>query len=120
MGKMVYAEDIAKESSSHLLKVLLRFPESYIGGAISLMAIVMLVMFVISWVIHTKTAFGQKLKIIGTNYEVAKFSGINCTKQIIIAYVINGHSAAQQLVSFMQLSENVLPTKTEPVMILML
>lgn len=58
------------------------------------MAIVMLVMFVISWVIHTKTAFGQKLKIIGTNYEVAKFSGINCTKQIIIAYVINGLCSA--------------------------
>lgn len=56
--------------------------------------IVMLVMFVISWVIHTKTAFGQKLKIIGTNYEVAKFSGINCTKQIIIAYVINGLCSA--------------------------
>ena len=59
-----------------------------------LYAIVMLVMFVISWVIHTKTAFGQKLKIIGTNYEVAKFSGINCTKQIIIAYVINGLCSA--------------------------
>ena len=93
-GKMLYAEDIAKESMQSSAEKFYAISRTYIGGAISLMAIVMLVMFVISWVIHTKTAFGQKLKIIGTNYEVAKFSGINCTKQIIIAYVINGLCSA--------------------------
>ena len=91
---MLYAEDIAKESMQSSAEKFYAISRTYIGGAISLMAIVMLVMFVISWVIHTKTAFGQKLKIIGTNYEVAKFSGINCTKQIIIAYVINGLCSA--------------------------
>lgn len=93
-GKMLYAEDIAKESMQSSAEKFYAISRTYIGGTISLMAIVMLVMFVISWVIHTKTAFGQKLKIIGTNYEVAKFSGINCTKQIIIAYVINGLCSA--------------------------
>ena len=93
-GKMLYAEDIAKESMQSSAEKFYAISRTYIGGAISLMAIVMLVMFVIPWVIHTKTAFGQKLKIIGTNYEVAKFSGINCTKQIIIAYVINGLCSA--------------------------
>lgn len=89
-GKMLYAESIAREDMQASAERFYAISRTYIGGIVSLMAIVMLVMFVISWVIHTKTAFGQKLKIIGTNYEVAKFSGINCTKQIITAYVING------------------------------
>ena len=67
---------------------------TYIGSFISLMGIVMICMFVISWFIHSRTSFGQKLKIIGSNYDVAKFSGIDCTKIIIIAYVICGICAA--------------------------
>ena len=93
-GKMLYAEDIAKESMQASAERFYSISRTYIGGVISLMAIVMLIMFVISWVIHTKTAFGQKLKIIGTNYEVAKFSGINCTKSIIMVYVFNGLCSA--------------------------
>lgn len=89
-GKMLYAEEIANEAHQDSANLFYSISRTYIGGIISLMAIVMLVMFVISWFILTKTSFGQKLKIIGTNYEVAKFSGINCTKQIMIAYIING------------------------------
>ena len=89
-GKMLYAEEIATEAHQDSANLFYSISRTYIGGIISLMAIVMLVMFVISWFILTKTSFGQKLKIIGTNYEVAKFSGINCTKQIMIAYIING------------------------------
>jgi ribose/xylose/arabinose/galactoside ABC-type transport system permease subunit len=89
-GKMLYAEDIASEDKKASAELFYSISRTYIGGVISLMAIVMLAMFIVSWFIHTKTAFGQKLKIIGTNYEVAKFSGIDCTKQIIIAYIING------------------------------
>ena len=73
-GKMLYAEDIAREDMQGQANLFYAISRTYIGGIISLMAIVMLVMFLISWIIHTKTGFGQKLKIIGTNYEVAKFS----------------------------------------------
>ena len=89
-GKMLYAEKIADEAHQNSANLFYSISRTYIGGIISLMAIVMLVMFVISWLILTQTGFGQKLKIIGTNYEVARFSGIDCTKQIITAYVING------------------------------
>lgn len=93
-GKQLYAEDIASADKQESANMFYAISRTYISGVISVMAIVMLVMFIISWVIHTKTAFGQKLKIIGTNYEVAKFSGINCTKAIMIAYVINGICSA--------------------------
>ena len=93
-GKMLYAEDIAREDMQGQANLFYAISRTYIGGIISLMAIVMLVMFLISWIIHTKTGFGQKLKIIGTNYEVEKFSGINCTKQLMTAYIINGLCSA--------------------------
>ena len=52
------------------------------------MALVMIIMFVISWFIHAKTSFGQKLKMVGTNYEAAKLSGNNCSRVINLSYVI--------------------------------
>lgn len=94
-GKQVYADTVAQ--SDFALDAANKFfsiSRTYIGSFISLMGIVMICMFIISWFIHSRTGFGQKLKIIGTNYDVARFSGINCAKMIIISYVICGICAA--------------------------
>ena len=95
-GKQVYADTVAAptEFAQNAANQFFSISRTYIGSAISLMGIVMLCMFLVSWFIHSRTGFGQKLKIIGTNYDVAKFSGINCAKMIIIAYVICGICAA--------------------------
>lgn len=95
-GKQLYADSIAAntEYAQKAAKSFYSISRTYIGGIISLMAIVMLVMFVISWFIHSKTAFGQKLKMVGTNYEAARFSGINCTKVITLSYVLCSTCAA--------------------------
>ena len=95
-GKQVYADTVAAptEFAQNAAATFFSISRTYIGSFISLMGIVMLCMFAVSWFIHSRTGFGQKLKIIGTNYEVAKFSGINCAKMIIIAYVICGVCAA--------------------------
>lgn len=91
-GKQLYADKVAKETefAQNAAKTFFSIARTYIGEYISLMAIVMIVVMAIAWFLHAKTKFGQKLKIIGTNYEVAKFSGINCTKTLVTAYVING------------------------------
>ena len=95
-GKQVYADTVAADTefAQNAAATFFSISRTYIGSFISLMGIVMIVMFVISWFIHSRTSFGQKLKIIGTNYEVARFSGINCARMIIIAYVICGVCAA--------------------------
>lgn len=95
-GKQLYADSIAKDTefAQRSAETFYSISRTYIGSFISLMAIVMIVMFIISWIIHSKTTFGQKLKIIGTNYDVAKFSGINCSKMLIIAYTICSICAA--------------------------
>ena len=95
-GKQLYADTVAKptEFAQRAANTFYAISRTYLTSFISLMAVVMIVMFVIAWFIHSKTGFGQKLKIIGTNYDVAKFSGINCTKVLITAYMICGVCAA--------------------------
>ncbi|MDO5324530.1 MAG: ABC transporter permease [Clostridia bacterium] len=95
-GKQLYADTVAKptEFAQRAANTFYAISRTYLTSFISLMAVVMIVMFVIAWFIHSKTSFGQKLKIIGTNYDVAKFSGINCTKVLITAYMICGVCAA--------------------------
>ena len=95
-GKQLYADTVAESTdfAQRSAEQFYSISRTYIGGIISLMAIVMIVMFAIAWFIHSKTAFGQKLKIIGTNYDVARFSGINCTATLVLTYVLCGVSSA--------------------------
>ena len=95
-GKQLYADTVAlpTEFAQKAANTFYAISRTYLTSFISLMAVVMIVMFIIAWFIHSKTNFGQKLKIIGTNYDVAKFSGINCTKVLITAYMICGICAA--------------------------
>lgn len=55
--------------------------------------IVMVILFLIAQFILTKTKFGQQVKVIGSNPDVAKFSGINVRGNIMIAYIITAVAA---------------------------
>jgi len=48
----------------------------------------MLAVMSISQIVMTRTAFGKQLKVIGSNADVAKYSGIHTTKSVMIAYVL--------------------------------
>lgn len=95
-GKQLYADNVAKDTefAQNAAQTFYSISRTYIGGIISLMAIVMLTMMAIAWFIHSKTSFGQKVKIMGTNYEVAKCSGINTVKVTMLVYIIDGICAA--------------------------
>ncbi|MCI8995336.1 MAG: ABC transporter permease [Lachnospiraceae bacterium] len=95
-GKQLYADSVAADTeyAQNAANTFYSISRTYIGGVISLMAIVMLVLFVISWFIHSKTSFGQKLKMVGTSYEAARFSGINCTRIMTLSYVLCSTAAA--------------------------
>lgn len=90
-GSQIYPDVIAGENPA-ALKTAETFNSLarhyYLGNAVSLMMIVMIVMFVISAFIMTRTSFGNKLKIVGSNYETARLSGLNCAKITTIAYII--------------------------------
>jgi len=56
---------------------------------VSLAVWTMLVLFVMSQFMMTRTVFGKQLKVVGSSPDVAKFSGIPVTRNIIIAYVLS-------------------------------
>lgn len=58
------------------------------------MVVVMLLLFVAGQLLLSRTTFGNQLKIIGSNYEVGKLSGINCARTIFFAYLFNAFCAA--------------------------
>ena len=58
-----------------------------LGIPVALWAMVLLI--VISQLLMSRTSFGRQLKVIGSNPDVAKFSGIPITKNIIIAYILS-------------------------------
>ncbi len=66
----------------------------YIGfdGRLSLPYIVLIALGVafIVWVFHNKTTFGKNIYAIGGNAEAAKVSGVNVTRNLLIAYTIAG------------------------------
>ena len=42
----------------------------------------------------SKSTFGNQLKVVGSNYNVGKMSGINCTKTIMIAFMCSSICAS--------------------------
>lgn len=58
------------------------------------MVLVMLAMFAIGQWVLTRTAFGNQLKVVGSNYEAARLSGINIVKVIVVVFLISSFCAS--------------------------
>ncbi len=89
-GRQVYPDVMAGDSAlgQHAAEVFNSLARTYyIHDSIPLMVVVMVVLFIIAQIILTRTKFGNQLKIVGSNYEVARLSGINCVKMVVMAYI---------------------------------
>ena len=56
--------------------------------------IVMVIVYVIAYVLLTRTKFGRYVYAVGGNKEAARLAGINTNKVILLVYVISGSLAA--------------------------
>lgn len=56
--------------------------------------IVMVIVYVIAYVLLTRTKFGRYVYAVGGNKEAARLAGININKVILLVYVISGSLAA--------------------------
>lgn len=56
---------------------------------IPLVLYIMFAAMIIGYIIMSKTNFGNKLKIVGSNYKVGKMSGINATRTVMLAFVMS-------------------------------
>ncbi|MEG0382265.1 MAG: ABC transporter permease [Christensenella sp.] len=96
-GSQIYPDTVAagNEAALQAAEQFTTLARTYFfDGSLPLMVVVMIVLFIIAYILLTRTKFGNKLKIVGSNYEVAKLSGINCSKTIILAYVFCSFCAA--------------------------
>jgi ribose/xylose/arabinose/galactoside ABC-type transport system permease subunit len=91
-GTQIYPDVIARKNLGAVELFYAISRTSFFGAPVSV--IVMLVMFIIGYVILTHTRFGNQLKIVGSNYAVAKLSGINVVNSIVLVYVINAVCAS--------------------------
>ena len=95
-GNQIYPDVITEnEETANKFYALARtyFGEDW-GLQIPLMVVVMIVLFIVGHFILTNTTFGNQLKIIGSNYEVGRLSGINCARVVFTAYMINAFCAS--------------------------
>ena len=89
-GNQVYPDVIAGDDSPAVQTFFAISRTNIQIGAVSIpvMVLVMIVMFIVAAVVLTRTKFGNQVKIVGSNYEVARLSGINVVGTIIIVYII--------------------------------
>jgi len=96
-GTQIYPDVIAGENAAAMrtAEQFNNLARSYFfGGSVSLMIIVMMVMFGVSYIIMTQTKFGSKVKMVGSNYEAARLSGVNCARIVTVCYILCSAAAA--------------------------
>ncbi len=89
-GNQVYPDIIAGDDSP-AVKTFFAISRTNIqigSFGLPIMVLVMILMFLIAGFILKRTKFGNQLKVVGSNYEVARLSGINVVKSIILVYII--------------------------------
>ena len=86
-GTQIYPDMIAANNPA-AVTTFNAISRSFLWG-IPWMVIVMILMFIAGHFLLTGTKFGSQLKVTGSNYEVARLSGINVVRTIILVYVIN-------------------------------
>lgn len=86
-GRQIYPDMIAANNAGAVETFNAISRSSFLG--IPVMVIVFIVMFIIGHFLLTGTQFGNQLKVVGSNYEVARLSGINVVRSIVLVYVIN-------------------------------
>ncbi len=64
------------------------------SGLIPVQLIIFLIITVIIWFLISRTTYGKKLYMIGTNEKVARFSGLKVDRVLIKTYALSGICAA--------------------------
>ena len=82
-NKQIYPDD-----NSNAGELFIAISRVYIGP-IPLCVIFMLIIIIIAQFVLNKTIYGKQLRIIGTNYDVARMTGIYVTKNLIITYILS-------------------------------
>jgi ribose/xylose/arabinose/galactoside ABC-type transport system permease subunit len=68
--------------------------QTYFAGGIPLMLIVMIAIMIVGYMVQSRSSYGNKLKIVGSNYDVGDKSGIRATSVVMLAFMISSICAS--------------------------
>lgn len=90
-NKQIYPDTVAA-GNPQAAQMFENISRASVAG-IPVSVIVMIALFIVAQFVMSKTRFGQQLKIIGSNPEVAKFSGIAVNRSLLAAYILTAVGA---------------------------
>ncbi len=76
------------------ISTLNQYPDGTARFGLPMMIVVMIVIMIIFYLIMKKTAFGNQLKIVGSNALAASMTGINTTKVVALAFITSAVAAS--------------------------
>ena len=88
-GKQVYPDAMSPAG-----RLLLGLYGASLPGGIPLIVALLAFMALGAWVLTHRTTYGAKLKLVGSNYEAARMTGINVQAVVALAFVLSASAAA--------------------------
>lgn len=86
-GNQIYPDIEAKGNTSG--EIFVSLSRTYLWGKLPLIVVVMLIIAIIGHFIITKTKLGLHLKLIGSNYEAARMTGVNTGFTVGMAFIVS-------------------------------
>jgi len=88
-GKQVYPN-----ASTSAGRLMLGLYAANLPGGVPLIVALLGFIALGTWALTHRTAFGAKLKLVGSNYESARMTGINVSAIVVVAFVLSALAAA--------------------------
>lgn len=91
---LVYSDGRATQLTSNVNKDLKLLSTGKIFGIIPIQIVILILVYIIAYIIYKNTAFGTKVRAIGSNEAASRTTGIKVDRNLIYVFVMTGATAA--------------------------
>jgi ribose/xylose/arabinose/galactoside ABC-type transport system permease subunit len=85
---------IYPDASTSAGEAMLGLYSARIAGGVPLIVLILAALVAAGWIVMNRTAFGARLRMVGSNYHAARLSGIPVRATVAWAFIINGFTSA--------------------------
>jgi len=88
-GKQVYPDEATEAG-----RAFLTLYHVNVVASVPLIVAILVALAVVAYLVMRKTSFGAQLKLTGSSYEVARMTGVNVRRTILLAFVLSAGASA--------------------------
>ncbi len=88
-GRQVYPD-----KASTAGRAFLELYHAKVFGQVPLIVVVLVLLAIVAHLVLRKTGFGAQLKLTGSSYEVARMTGVNVRRTVLLAFVLSAGASA--------------------------